>query len=225
MSAMAQFNIWKAINSPTFTLGFVFVIMIVLIFVLYRMLNKSLYGVIQLSELDHQGEFLQIIDDKSSSIVHTQKERMFVRNAGAYTIDWMGRIVRAYLGKLGTAYTFTPATTPKGKASRVGSLYDGVMALPSWKTEEENIKEDMIKELKDSKIFVTVDLDIGYTPEGYTQMSETDVKSEANASMMGMVGEGIREEMEKRDWVTILALLGAGGFVVFVAQSLGIIGT
>ena len=206
------------IMSPYLQYGLLVVGAIFIGFRYLRSSTKHLHEVLYFAEQEKTGLQLKVLSE-SPRLVTTEKNMRFLRNSVAYTFRIGKRMVTRYLGKRGTAYTFK---LKEGKVKKVGSIYDGVVAI--WGQDKvDKLKSDELKQLKDSELWITVDLEKGLTPTDYTPFSEQDIKSEANVGMANLVGKAIREELESSDYIRVLALLGAGGCAIFLLAALGII--
>jgi len=184
----------------------------------FKTMSKHQHEVLYFAEMEKTGLQLKVLSD-SPRMLKTEKNMRFLRNRVAYNFKVGKRTITRYLGKRGTAYTFS---LEGGKVKKIGSIYDAVVLL--WGQDKvDKIKTEELKLLKDSQIFITVDLEKGITPEGYHPMSESDINTEANISMANLIGKAIRDELASSDFIKVLGLLGAGGCLIFLLEALGII--
>lgn len=209
------------VNNPMITIGLITLIIAVVIgFVFYNAIKPE-RQVLYLSEEERTGEFLTI-EDMTPNILHAEGNKKFIRNTLAYTIKEGMKTITLSLGKRGTAYTFKPASTPKGKAQKIGTLWDGLKSV--WnETEWDAINPELKQKLMNSEIFVTIELESGQTPKDAPRLSEDDLFTEANKRMAQLIGEGIKESFSTEDWIRNAALIGSGVALLAVSQMMGIV--
>lgn len=139
----------------------------------------------------------------------------------AFTVKQGRRTLTLWLGKRGSAYTFKPASTPQGKAVKIGSIYEALEVI--WSKELIDKLENKYRDpLLTSEIFVTVELEEGYTPDNLPAVSEEGVFTEANQNMAELVGTRIKKALMREDWIRNFGLMGIGAAAVFIAQNLGL---
>ena len=208
------------IGTPTFTYVLIGVLLLIIfVFLISRGGGQTIY---YFSETERLLEHLSIID-MTPKALKTNDNKKFMRNAPAYTIrSRRGGGETIWLGKRGTAYTFKPKTTPKGKAVKVGSLWDGLTSIISDDLVA-SIKDEVKNKLIESEIFVTVELESGLTPDDMPSMTEEDVNTEANMGMANLIGLGIRSMIQKEDYIKYAGLVGLGIALAFVLDALGIL--
>lgn len=216
---MGLFN--SITNNPIITVGVIFlVIVLVFGYIFYRSIMPE-RQILYLSEEERTGDFLTI-EDTTPNILHAEGNKKFIRNTLAYTVKEGMKTITLSLGKRGTAYTFRTASTPRGKAEKIGSLWDGLKSV--WNEKEwEAINPELKQKLMNSEIFVTVELESGQTPEGSIKLSEDDIFTEANKRMAQLIGEGIKDSFSAEDWIRNGALIGSGVALLAVAQMMGIV--
>lgn len=208
-------------NNPLITIGLIFLVVIGALGILFYKSIMPENQVLYLSESERIGEFLTI-KDSTPNLHHAEGNKKFIRNTLAYQIKIGMKTITLSLGKRGTAYTFTPASTPKGKAKKIGSLWDGLKSV--WNEDEwEKINPELKQKLMNSEVFVTVDLEAGQTPEGLPKLTEDDIFTEANKQMAALIGEGIKASFSAEDWIRNSALIGTGVALLAVAQLMGIV--
>ena len=214
-------DLFKFMNEPIVTLGIVAILFAVFVLIVsFRTFTPS-QEVLYFSEAERLCEPLTVKELTPKSI-RTKGNKRFFRNAIAFNVKRGRRIVTTWLAKRGTAYTFKLAGTPKGKATKIGTIYEALESI--WSKE---LLDKLAKEYRDplmiSEIFVTVELDTGFTPTGYVAATEEDVFTEANQNMAELVGSRIKEVLQREDWIRNAGLAGIGAAGVLIAQSLGIL--
>lgn len=214
-------DLFKYLNQPIVTIGFVAILLAVVIMVITLGTLTPKKQVLYLSESERLGDFLPIQKTTPKSL-HCKGNKRFIRRAVAFTVKQGRRTLTLWLAKRGSAYTFKPSSTPKGKSVKIGSIYDALETIWSKKLLE-NLEKEYRDPLLTSNIFVTVELEAGYTPDKLPAISEEGVHTEANENMAELVGTRIKEALIREDWIRNIGLMGIGGVLVFVAQALGLI--
>jgi len=202
------------------TLGLIVGISIISIFITDKITDK--YRIFYFSESERIVEAIKKIDDLTPHMILTKDNRRFIRNSVAYTLREGGKTLTCWLAKRGTAYTFSPDFTEKGQGKIIGSMWDGLLSILG-ETIEEEFSDEWRESLKESKVYVTVELEKGVTPKGLEVMSETGVITEANQGMSDLIGVGLRQRILKEDWVKNFGLMAIGATALWVAQTMGII--
>lgn len=215
-------DLFRFLNEPIVALGVMALLFaLFILFISFRTFQPS-QEVLYFSEAERLCEPL-IVTELTPKSIRTKGNKRFFRNAIAFNVKRGRRIVTTWLAKRGTAYTFKPAGTPKGKAKKLGSIYEALESI--WSKE---LLEKLAKEYRDplmiSDIFVTVELEAGFTPTGFTAATEEDVFTEANQNMAELVGSRIKEALRREDWIRNAGLAGIGAAGVLIAQNLGILG-
>lgn len=201
------------------TLGVIGVLIFVgVVFYSKKMIIPS-KEVLYFSEAERLLDILKVIELTAKQIKCEGNIR-FIRRTLAYLCYKMGRPVTTWLGKRGYGYAFKPEDTPPGKAIKVGSIYDGVVNILGEDIVNKMLPEH-IKSLKDSIIFVTVELE--RTDEKLPAITETDVYNESNINMANLVGERIANALAREDWLRNAGLVAVGIALTLVAQSMGIL--
>jgi len=201
------------------TVGLIFLVAIVAFFVNDRLKDK--YRIFYFSESERLIEPIKNIEDLTPNMILTKDNRRFIRNSVAYTLREGGKTLTCWLAKRGTAYTWMPDQTEKGKGKIIGTLWKGIISVvPEL---EKEITKEWRERLKESLVYVTVELEKGTTPKGFEYMSEKGVKTEANQGMADLIGVGLRQRILKEDWVKNAGLMAIGATALWVAQTMGII--
>lgn len=79
----------------------------------------------------------------------------------------------------------------------------------------ETVPEDRKKQLMDDKMFVTVNLEPGITPEGYKPITESQIQAKADENMAELLAYKFKQLAKKAviDWI-FPALAGAGALAI-----------
>jgi len=220
--------IFAVLSNPVVLVAmFALVGVVVVLMVLQDQLRKC-YEVWYFSESERLIEVKESLT-LSPKQIKTKDNYRFMRNSVAYTLKRGAKTVIVWLAKRGTAYTWMPTQPKNGEDGkpiyqRVGTLWDGLNSALG-EDELKDIPADTLKKLVESKIFVTVDLEEGTTPAGFSAMSEQDVNTEANNDMASLIGYRIRNALNEIDYLEKIALMGSGGLVILVLQGMGILPT
>jgi len=192
-------------------------------FFLKREIIPSLGRILYFSETELIGSELSVKKITPKRLL--TKDKRFFRIAGtrAYNFRIRRKNVLTWLGKVSTAYLFKPATTPEGKAEKIGSFYDGLVTILGESVVKLMKPEHLDKCIR-SELFVTVNLGEGYTPEGLPVIDETGMYTEQDREMARMLGKGLKEGFRKEDWIRNGGLIGLGIALTFILQNLGILG-
>lgn len=214
-------NFSKIFSNPMIQLGLVAITFIcVLAYALYKK-YKPEFWVLNFDEGGRKIKHYEIWKQEPRSLKGKENTR-FVRNKGTWNWDLNGKTITCCLSKLATAYCFDPEGTPKGKAKRIGSLWDALKGI--WGDEEcDKLNEELKEPLMQSKIFVTVDIEGGFTPKGLPKMDERDVFDDANQNMAQLIGSTIKHILDKEDWVKNAGLIAMGGLGLVILQTLGVL--
>jgi len=202
------------------------VIIFLIVFIYFKIVKGRIGRVLYFDEIESDGEELNVVQTTSKSLITDSKPMkrfLRTRNSKVYNFRGKFRSIPTWIGKKGTAYLFRPASTPKGKAQKVGSFWDGLKCVLTPE-EIENIKPDVQKRLVESEIFVTVDLEEGYTPENMPVISEDWVLNDADDRMAQLFGKSVRDSLSsKEDIVKAAALVGTGVAITLLLQLMGIL--
>lgn len=143
-----------------------------------------------------------------------KQPRRFFKLYNGYVESKNGKRVINYLGKRGTAYTWRIKPFPE-EPVKIGSLWDGLNAVWDAKLIEK-IPSEAKAALVNSDLYVTVGVDEGLTPPGYTSITEETVISEG-ASIMAEEFAKAAKTANKPSFILIIMAAGAGGLVtVFI---------
>ncbi len=213
-------DFFKFLNQPIVTLGLVAILVAIAILVITLGTMTPKRQVLYLSESERLGEFLPIKRMTPKSLYCTDNKR-FKRRAVAFTVKQGRRTLTLWLAKRGSAYTFKPASTPKGKATKIGTIFEALETI--WSKElidklENKYRDPLLK----SEIFVTVELEAGYTPDGLPALDEAGVHTEANENMADLVGTRIKDALRREDWIRNFGLVGIGVALALAAIQMGI---
>jgi hypothetical protein len=201
------------------TIGGMFVLAIFLFLINDQVKDK--YRIFYFSESERLITPIKQIDKLTPNMILTKDNKRFIRNSVAYTLRERGKVLTCWLAKRGTAYTWMPDQTEEGKGKIIGTLWKGILSVvPELENE---ITQEWRERLKESLVYVTVELEKGTTPKGSEFMSEKGVKTEANQGMADLIGVGIRQRILKEDWVKNFGLMAIGALAYVVAQMMGVI--
>ena len=220
-------NIMGLFKGP---LALVILLLVVVIaiagYYLYSEINPR-KKILYCSEEENMGTELTV-KKMTPAYLYTKKHQgdpyRFIRFRNAFTFQIGLRTVTRWFAKKGTAYA---------KRLEVGDVGEFTLL-----TVMESVwGDDVIKELKDemkqklikSEVMITVRLEDGLTPtkadgSDYKDMGELFISEEADDKFAGLLGERIRREISKEDWIRTIALVGCGIALALVAQGMGLIG-
>jgi hypothetical protein len=216
-------GIINLLNSPLATviiiLGVVFVFAGLYLWMQIKPVKKVLY----FSREEHQGEEFTV-ERTTPAFLYTKKKGgnrfRFIRFRDAYQFQLGMRSVTRWLATKGTAY----AKMLEGGVLGKFTLYKVMQSV--WSEEIiENLEDEIKQKLIASEVMITVEIEPQDIPEGYEQLSELNIKGEADKEMAAIFGENIRRELSREDWIRSGALVGCGVALAFVAQAMGLIGS
>ncbi len=174
-----------------------------------------LIQILYFSELDRFFDELKITDEKGLFI--NADNKTFINKGGAYTARKKGKSKTIVLGKKGTAYT---KKLQEGEIENIGTLWDALISC--WGMDKcDGIKAELKELAIKSQIYVTVDLESGYTPKDFEPITPEALYSEADRNMAELIAEGISGVL-KEDWTKLLFALGTGGLIVFICNAIGL---
>lgn len=104
--------------------------------------------------------------------------------------------------------------------TNVGLLYDALAHIWDEKLLAK-LPPEHLKPLMESKMYVTVELERGHTPEGYQPVTDQDITTDANKRMADLISMGV-QGLKKEDWVKLIFAVCAGVGVTFLAQAIGL---
>ena len=159
------------------------------------------------------------VNELTPKSVKTENDFVFMRRAFSWLYKEGARNTVIFLATVGKGITYALEGTPKKKAEKVGTLYDGVESCLG-ETDIKTLSEVVTNKLKESNIYVGVTLESG---EDLPEISEEGALKEANQNMAELVGKKIKDQMQKEDWIRNAGLIGIGIAATFAAQALGII--
>lgn len=216
----------RMVTNTFFIISMGSIIVIALIVFVINDRIKDKYRIFYFSESERILEPIKNILGLTPHMVLTKDNRRFIRNSVAYTLRQGGKVLTVWLGKRGTAYTWMPDHTEEGKGKIIGNIWDGLLSILGNDIDiggKEEFSQEWREKLKESKVYVTVELEEGITPKGFEVMNETGVNTEANQGMSDLIGVGLRQRILKEDWVKNFGLMAIGATALWVAQTMGII--
>jgi len=219
-----QMGLWdileQAMYSPYVAMGLLGIVVVMLYFV-FSQSGASVsagFRILYFSETDRVLE--EIKPDKiTPKQIKCKDNRRFIRNSIAYQWKKGNRTLITWLAKRGRARTFKPANTEEGKAIIIGGLWDALTSVLGDEIEQDFTPE-WREALKESKIYVTVELEKGETGD---TLSEQDIRSEANNNMAELMASRVRDSMAQNDMVKMIGVMAIGAVLVFLAQQLGVL--
>ncbi len=220
-------NIMGLFKGPLALVILILVIVIAIAgYYLYSELNPK-RKILYCSEEENMGtEFT--VKKMTPAHLYTKKHQgdpyRFIRFRNAFTFQVGLRTITRWFAKKGTAYT------KRLEAGDVGEFTLLTVMESVWgKDVIEELKDDMKQLLIKSQVMITVRLEDGLTPmksdgTSYKDMGELFISEEADDKFAGLLGERIRREISKEDWIRTIALVGCGIALALVAQGMGLIG-
>ena len=183
--------------------------------------TKPVREIMYIRERDRRGRRLPIKFETARTLevrVRGLNPMRFFKWGGAYVFHEGGRMVTRYFGKEGTAYTWK---LEDGKWKILGTLYDGLVAVLG-EDFVQKLRDDIKAKLRSSKVYVTVDLEEGTTPEGlkYPTLREEDIYDEQDRQAASILVERMRVSA-KRELYQGLLWLCVGAMLVLLAVQLG----
>jgi hypothetical protein len=124
----------------------------------------------------------------------------------------MGRKTTTFFVKQGSAYNMALESGPKDIKANLAEIVKLVWGDLFYLT----VPEDRIAQLKNNNLLMTVRLEAGLTPVGYTPIKEENINSDGDESMAAAVAKGVTKGMGVPILNYIMAM-GAGGCVIFIA--------
>lgn len=162
--------------------------------------------------------------------VYTKDDKRFMRRAKSWLYKFKGTSFVVWLAKVGSGITYSierNKTDDKGKEQvvKIGSLLEGIENCLQIQEPEvlkiSDITEDALDKLKKSEIFVCVDLE-EHTKD-LPDITEEGAVTEANKTMMELVGLKIKQTLKKEDWIRNAGMMAIGALAYVLAQQLGIL--
>lgn len=213
-------TILKFILNPLFIAAFISLIGITVYFFYKSPVPKN-KSILYFSESDRVLQELKIKELTINSL-KTADNKKFIRNSIAYTWDKGGKHIQTWIAKRGTAYTFKPSDTQKGKAQILGTLWNSLEGILG-KDLVDQFSQEVKDLLRDSQVFVTVELEGGTKPSSkHPNLDEKDVYSESNQDMAALIGSRVKQQLSKEDWIRNVGLVACGVALTFLAHSLGL---
>jgi len=210
----------------------IFNILITLIFlclgIIIGILFRPRWGnsVMKIMPKDHRFVDFDIDEETAVSISCKDKKgfppHRFIK-LGAGFVGRVGRFLKKsitrYIGKEGTAYVWQ---TVQDKLTEIpGGLPAALLSL--WgKKFYESIPEPQRRKVEENSLCVTVDLEDGLTPPGFSSVSEEDIKREEDREAARTLWQGKKQE-ERGQWLNMLVIGIAGFGIACALQIIGIL--
>lgn len=212
------------VKNPIYLIGFLIILVISVIMISLYFSVKPEKRILYLSEAERIGDFLPIKEMTTTSLITKKAKQVlrFFRNTNAYNVNFGKKNMTLWIGKKGTGYTFRPKSTPKGKAIKIGTLWEGLQTI--WDEKLCNELKPIYKEpLMKSDIFICVELESGLTPKGLPDMSEKQIYNDADLGMANLIGSRVREALGKEDWVRNGGFIAVGVALTLLCYQMGIL--
>lgn len=164
-----------------------------------------------LSTIDSKGKTYQV-EKETPTMLFTKGGYRFYRNERSFTFPDEGGVTK-YYAKRGGAYTFGFKDSVQVKIT----LFETMILL--WGEKVVNDLKDEYKNLlKESKIYVTVDIEKEIVPEGFVNTSE-NIKVEANRNLAELVAKAATDQLKSKDWILLgfAAMSGMGFYLLLKA--------
>ena len=232
MASFWLFKIYPQLDNPVVII-FVIAIVALIGFYAYKKSRGDIHQkmkVFYFADLERLVSPLDVTKLTSSSVL-TKGDKKFWRRSKSWLWKHGNEMFVVFLGKVGKGVTYrleTNKRTEDGKVQleKLGSLYEGVISCLDVKEANELTPQTFTPEslelLKKSEIFVCVDLE--YDPSDVPkEFDEDNAVSDADKSFSSLVGEQIRNKLEKEDWLRNAGLMAIGATGLWLAQNLGFI--
>lgn len=194
---------------------------------LLRYIIKPKNQIQYLRERDGRGhEFDVAREDAISLETSTNPPLRFFKFGRAYEFIKRGRAFTRFFGKEGTAYTWRlegfAKTNPEGETKPLTLEFPTLEGAVKhcWGNETyEAVQEELKAKLRNNKMYVTVNLEPGITPEGYEPITEQTITKKADEDMASLIGREVKEA-QGSDWKMILIMMLAGMGILAIASKL-----
>jgi hypothetical protein len=187
--------------------------------------NQVLY----LRERDGRGHEMDLKnEDAISFTTKTEPQLRFFKYGRAYEFIRRGRAFTRFLGKEGTAYTWSVQgfhkKNPNDEPEKITLEFPSLEAAVKFKWGQDDYArtpEELQSKLRDDKIYATVNLEPGITPEGYQIITESTVNAKADEDAASLVGKEL-EQATKTSWIDrIITMVAGAGILAIVLIALG----
>lgn len=209
----------------------IFVLVGILIgIVLFRMMTRPKNQILYCRERDGRGLELNISqEDAVSMVTDSEPELRFYKYGRSYNFLRRARNFARFFGKEGTGLTWRllgfGGTIKKPK--KITLKFPTLELAVKHKWGEDfygTVPEAMQQKLQDTQLFVTVGLEPGITPKGYTPITEDIIEEKADKDMGNLFAEATKS-ITKPSIFQWLPWIGAGSALTFVGLLvLGVIG-
>lgn len=209
----------------------IFVLVGILIgIILFRMLTRPKNQILYCRERDGRGLELNISEEDAVSMVTSSDPQLrFYKYGRAYNFFKRARNFARFFGKEGTGLTWRllgfggSAKKPK----KIDLEFDSLEEVVKHKWGPDfygTVPEAMQQKLQDNRLLVTVGLEPGITPKGYTPITEDIIEDKADKDMAKLFGEAAKQGTTQ-SIIQVLPWIGAGSALTFVGLLLlGVIG-
>jgi len=171
-----------------------------------------------------------VVKSLTPKSVLTKDDKRFMRRAKSWLWKDKGKSFVVFLGKVGRGLTYRLEQNPTDKegkpvVEKIGSLYEGLKACLEVKEDNELTPQTFTSEslelLKKSEIFVCIDLETD--TKDMPDITEESSVTEADRSMMDLVGTKIRQQLRKEDWIRNIGLMALGALAYVLSMQLGLL--
>jgi len=221
---------------PMFLIGVSSIaIIIVLLYITIKRM-KPAREVMYLRERDRRGQRLNITEETATAIFCKARkgvDKRFFKWGGSYVFNEGGKQVTRFFGKEGTAYTYKFQSTPKSDMSEgqessnptennsevstgieMGKLKDAL--IYEWGIDFYNeIPEEQRAKIEDAKVFVTVELESGLSPVGYSPVSEEDINEEQDRNAARLFASSLKTSIKSELYKGFL-WAAVGALIMFI---------
>lgn len=170
------------------------------------------------------------VKELSPKRVTTKDDKAFMRRAKSWLWKDNTSTFVFWLAKVGSGITYRLEQNKEDEDGnkqvvKIGSLWDGInncLQLGENEIlEKKHITEDAIVKLRNSDVFVCVDLE-AHSKE-MPDISEDSAIKEADRNMMDLVGAKIKQHLQREDWIRNIGLMAIGAFAYVLAGQLGLL--
>ncbi len=185
-------------------------------------------------ERDGRGSDLAVKAEDEIRLDTANNLRFFKYGRSYAFTGMMNRLKTIFFAKEGTAYTWmlqgftSDADNPDKVKLEFPTLWDAVR----HKLGDEFLKpfpQDKREILMEDKMLVTVDLEPGLTPAGYTPATEQDISDKGKRDMAKLLGEAARQALhggmlDKIPWIGVGIAVGVVGAIALGWIPVGSVG-
>lgn len=207
----------------------------IIMYILFPLLGAAT-RILYCRERDGRGHDLAVVAEDELRL-DTKNDLRFFKHGRSYAFTgMMNRLKSVFFGKEGTAYTATLEgfSGADDEPTMLELEFPNVWEAVRLKLGDEFLKpfpEEQKKLLQDDKFLVTVGLEPGLTPTGYTPATEQDIADKGKRDMARLLGEAAKMALhggmiDKIPWIgfgAAIALVGcmALGWIPIINPMVG----